>query len=50
MRAGYFPCLKINKKADPFFSDIDYPQLQSKLFSDDNLIVNAARDVDSVQQ
>lgn len=34
------------KDADPFFSDIYYPQLQSKLFSDDNLILNAARDVD----
>ncbi|WP_235409951.1 DUF637 domain-containing protein [Proteus terrae] len=34
------------KDADPFFSDIHYPQLQSKLFSDDNLILNAARDVD----
>ncbi|MEQ5177737.1 DUF637 domain-containing protein [Proteus genomosp. 6] len=34
------------KEADPFFSDIHYPQLQSKLFSDNNLILNAARDID----
>ncbi|MFU9002331.1 DUF637 domain-containing protein [Proteus sp. TSJ240517] len=34
------------KDADPFFSDIHYPQLQSKLFSDNNLILNAARDID----
>lgn len=34
------------KDADPFFSDIYYPQLQSKLFSDNNLILNAARDID----
>ncbi|QHN09918.1 filamentous hemagglutinin N-terminal domain-containing protein [Proteus columbae] len=34
------------KDADPFFSDIHYPQLQSKLFSDNNLILNTARDID----
>ena len=41
-----FLASKSIKEADPFFSDIYYPQLQSKLFSDDNLILNAARDVD----
>ncbi|QHP75743.1 filamentous hemagglutinin N-terminal domain-containing protein [Proteus vulgaris] len=41
-----FLASKSIKEADPFFSDIYYLQLQSKLFSDDNLILNAARDVD----
>lgn len=34
------------KEAAPFFSDVHYPQLQSKLFSNNNLILNAARDID----
>lgn len=34
------------KEADTFFSDVHYPQLQSKLFSNNNLILNAARDID----
>lgn len=41
-----FLASKSIKEADPFFSDIHYPQLQSKLFSDNNLILNAARDID----
>lgn len=34
------------KEANTFFSDVHYPQLQSKLFSNNNLILNAARDID----
>ncbi|MEQ4923428.1 DUF637 domain-containing protein, partial [Proteus hauseri] len=34
------------KEADPFFSDIHYPKLQSKLFANNNIILNAARDID----
>ena len=41
-----FLASKLIKEAAPFFSDIHYPQLQSKLFSDNNLILNAARDID----
>ncbi len=41
-----FLASKLIKEAAPFFSDIYYPQLQSKLFSDNNLILNAARDID----
>ncbi|MBG3079360.1 DUF637 domain-containing protein [Proteus mirabilis] len=41
-----FLASKSIKEADPFFSDVYYPQLQSKLFSDNNLILNAARDID----
>ncbi|MDO5404611.1 MAG: DUF637 domain-containing protein [Proteus sp. (in: enterobacteria)] len=41
-----FLASKSIKEADPFFSDVHYPQLQSKLFSDNNLILNAARDID----
>ncbi len=41
-----FLASKLIKEATPFFSDIYYPQLQSKLFSDNNLILNAARDID----
>ncbi|MCK9781861.1 hypothetical protein, partial [Proteus columbae] len=41
-----FLASKSIKKADTFFSDVYYPQLQSKLFSDNNLILNAARDID----
>ena len=41
-----FLASKSIKDADPFFKDIHYPQLQSKLFSDNNLILNAARDID----
>lgn len=41
-----FLASKSIKEADPFFSGIHYPQLQSKLFSDNNLILNAARDID----
>ncbi|SPY96996.1 adhesin [Proteus mirabilis] len=33
-----FLASKLIKEATPFFSDIYYPQLQSKLFSDNNLI------------
>ncbi|MEQ4925536.1 filamentous hemagglutinin N-terminal domain-containing protein, partial [Proteus hauseri] len=41
-----FLASKSIKEADPFFSDIHYPKLQSKLFANNNIILNAARDID----